>query len=64
VHPLPISGREREIALLIADGLTSREIAERLTLSQRTVENHVYRMYTKLGVSDREGLAALVRAHM
>jgi DNA-binding CsgD family transcriptional regulator len=64
VHPLPISGREREIALLVAEGLTSREIAERLTLSQRTVENHVYRMYGKLGVSDREGLAALVRAHL
>jgi DNA-binding NarL/FixJ family response regulator len=64
VHPLPISEREREIALLVADGLTSREIAERLTVSQRTVENHVYRMYTKLGVSDREGLAALVRAHL
>lgn len=62
VHPLPISEREREIALLVADGLTSRENAERPTVSQRTVENHIYRMYTKLGVSDREGLAALVRA--
>lgn len=64
VHPLPISEREREIALLVADGLTSREIAERLTVSQRTVEGHIYRMYIKLGVSDREGLAALVRAHL
>jgi DNA-binding CsgD family transcriptional regulator len=63
VRPLPISEREREIALLIAEGLTTREIADRLVVSARTVEGHIYRACIKLDVSDRDGLAAIVRAH-
>jgi DNA-binding NarL/FixJ family response regulator len=63
VRPLPISEREREVALLIAQGLTSREIAEQLVVSTRTVEGHIYRACIKLDVSDRDELAALVRAH-
>jgi DNA-binding CsgD family transcriptional regulator len=63
VRPLPISEREREIALLIAEGLTSREIADRLVVSARTVEGHIYRACIKLDVSDRDELAAIVRAH-
>lgn len=64
VRPLPLTEREREIALLIAEGLSSRQIAERLTLSMRTVEGHVYRAFIKLGVSDRDELSAVVRAHL
>jgi len=39
---LPLTDREREIVMLIGEGLSSREIAERLTLSVRTVESHIY----------------------
>lgn len=60
-QPLPLSAREREIASLVARGLTNRDIAQRLVVSTRTVEGHVYRMFSKLNVTDREELAALVR---
>ncbi len=60
-NPLPLSTREREIANLVAAGPSNREIAERLTVSARTVEGHIYRACIKLDVSDREGLAALIR---
>ena len=54
--PVALSRREREVALLAVDGASSREIAERLFLSQRTVENHLSRIYDKLGISGREEL--------
>ena len=53
----PLSSREREIALLAAEGRTSREIAEQLYLSVRTVDNHLQRAYTKLGVASRAELS-------
>ncbi|MGH3950485.1 MAG: LuxR C-terminal-related transcriptional regulator, partial [Pseudonocardiaceae bacterium] len=59
--PLPLSEREREVATLVAAGLSNREIAERLVVSIRTVEGHVYHVFTKLGVTDRAGLADLLR---
>ena len=52
--------REHEVAVLAADGLSSREIADRLYLSHRTVENHLQRIYDKLGVSNRHQLAAVL----
>jgi DNA-binding CsgD family transcriptional regulator len=55
--PVPLTNREREIALLAAEGLASRVIAERLFLSTRTVDNHLARIYAKLGVSGRSALA-------
>lgn len=58
----PLSHREREIAELAAGGFASREIGERLFVSARTVENHLGRIYGKLGVSSRADLAdALTR---
>ncbi|MBJ7340229.1 LuxR family transcriptional regulator [Mycolicibacterium sp.] len=60
-QPLPLSTREREIANLAAQGLTNRDIAERLTVSARTVEGHIYRACMKLDVSDRAALASLMR---
>jgi DNA-binding CsgD family transcriptional regulator len=57
-HPAaPLSGREREIVRLAAEGLASKDIADRLFLSVRTVNNHLQHAYTKLGVSSRVGLA-------
>jgi DNA-binding CsgD family transcriptional regulator len=59
-EPLPLTDREREIVMLISQGLSSREIAERLTLSVRTVESHVYRAMLKTGTTSRDELAALL----
>ena len=51
-----LTAREREIALLAAGGLSSREIADRLVVSVRTVDNHLQRAYRKLGIARREDL--------
>lgn len=55
--PVPLSGREREIAMLAASGIASKDIAERLYLSVRTVNNHLQHVYAKLGVTSRADLA-------
>lgn len=60
-RPLPLTGREREIATLAAAGASNRDIAERLVLSVRTVEGHLYRACTKLGITDRAALAPLLQ---
>ena len=52
--------REREIARHVANGLSNPQIAARLSLSVRTVESHIYRASTKLGVHDRAELCALL----
>jgi DNA-binding NarL/FixJ family response regulator len=59
-RPLPLTVREREIVVLAARGLSNRDIAERLTVSVRTVEGHLYRAGLKLGVSVRTALAGVV----
>ncbi|MGH3867582.1 MAG: LuxR C-terminal-related transcriptional regulator [Pseudonocardiaceae bacterium] len=50
---LGLTAREHEIAGYAATGLSNREIADRLTVSVRTVENHLQRTYNKLGISTR-----------
>jgi DNA-binding CsgD family transcriptional regulator len=55
-----LTGREREVAVRAARGLTSREIAEELGVSVRTVDNHLAAVYRKLAVSGRAELAGLV----
>jgi DNA-binding CsgD family transcriptional regulator len=55
-----LTRREREVALLAAQGLTSRRIASKLGVSVRTVDNQLGRVYTKLGVTGRRELAAVV----
>jgi DNA-binding CsgD family transcriptional regulator len=54
---VPLSGREREIVMLAAKGMASKDIADRLYLSVRTVNNHLQHAYAKLGVAGRAGLA-------
>ncbi len=55
-----LTAREQETAGLVARGLSNAQIAARLSLSVRTVESHVYRATTKLGLHDRAELAALL----
>ncbi|MCU1453743.1 MAG: transcriptional regulator, LuxR family [Acidimicrobiales bacterium] len=54
-----LTAREREVAHLAALGLASKEIAETLSLSTRTVDNNLQRVYVKLGVSGRRALRGL-----
>jgi non-specific serine/threonine protein kinase len=58
-----LTKREREIAALVADGLTNREIAEQLVMSQRTAEGHVAKILGKLGLSSREQVTAWFAEH-
>jgi DNA-binding CsgD family transcriptional regulator len=51
-----LSEREIEIIELVAEGLTNQEIAERLTISKRTVDNHVSNIFTKTGAKNRVAL--------
>ncbi|GAA5061915.1 DNA-binding CsgD family transcriptional regulator [Thermocatellispora tengchongensis] len=55
-----LTRREREIAELAAAGMSSKEISLRFVLSVRTVENHLQRVYRKLGIGDRAELASLL----
>lgn len=56
---LPLTDREREIAVLVSDGLCNKEIAKALTVSVRTVENHIYRACSHLGIATRDELGRL-----
>nr|WP_157554729.1 LuxR C-terminal-related transcriptional regulator [Nocardia crassostreae] len=59
-QPISLTGREREIAVLAAQGLSNRAIAAHLTVSVRTVEGHLYRLTTKLGGISRSDLGLFV----
>jgi DNA-binding CsgD family transcriptional regulator len=58
VMVVPLTPRERDIATLAASGESSKDIADRLFLSVRTVNNHLQNVYSKLGVSGRRQLAS------
>ena len=57
---LGLSRREVEVARLVAEGKTNREIAAELFLSDRTVESHLSRVFAKLGVSSRAAVGAVL----
>ncbi|MDP8962362.1 MAG: AAA family ATPase [Actinomycetota bacterium] len=59
--PGALSPREAEVAKLVADGLTNRQIAERLVISERTAQNHVQHILTKLRFTTRRQIAAWSR---
>jgi len=61
-EPVALTRREREVATLAAGGLASKDIAERLFVSVRTVDNHLGRVYDKLGISSRAELAEIIDA--
>jgi DNA-binding CsgD family transcriptional regulator len=58
--PQKLSRREREVASLVAEGLTSREIGQKLFISERTAEGHVEQIRSKLGFHSRAEIAAWV----
>jgi DNA-binding NarL/FixJ family response regulator len=57
--PASLTSREREVMNLISQGLTNQQIAERFVLSEKTVKNHVNRIYGKLGATNRAHATAL-----
>jgi len=59
----PLTVREREVATLVARGLTNRHIAEELVISQRTAANHVEHILSKLGFHARAQIATWVTEH-
>lgn len=62
-RPTPLSRREAEVAALVAEGLTNRQIAGRLIISERTAQNHVQHILTKLGFTARSQIAAWTVRH-
>lgn len=55
-----LTDREKAVLKLIADGLTNKEISQRLSISESTVENHIHSVYKKLKVSNRAQAVAYV----
>jgi DNA-binding CsgD family transcriptional regulator len=51
-----LTERERQVARMASQGLSNKEVANRLQLSIRTVEGHLYQIFTKMGISSRSEL--------
>jgi len=62
-YPAGLSAREAEVLQLVAEGLSSAEVADRLVLSPRTVEQHLRSIYNKLGVSSRAAATRFAVLH-
>jgi DNA-binding CsgD family transcriptional regulator len=60
---LPLSDRESEVARLVAEGLTDRQIASRLFISERTVHAHLRAAFAKTGARNRVLLVVWLAAH-
>jgi DNA-binding NarL/FixJ family response regulator len=60
----PLTERETQILDLIADGRSNAEIAEALVLEEKTVKNHITRLYSKLGITSRYDAIRLRLAHL
>ena len=58
-----LTRREREVASLVAQGLTNRRIAQELVLSEHTVRQHVKNVLEKLGIHSRERVASRLQDH-
>ena len=55
----PLTTRERQIILVISEGVTNREIGRRLSMAEGTVKVHLHHIYRKLGIANRTALAVL-----
>ncbi|HEX2285591.1 MAG TPA: helix-turn-helix transcriptional regulator, partial [Mycobacterium sp.] len=62
--PTALTDRQREIISLVAAGLTNRDIAQRLVMSVRSVESHLFRACQRTGITSREGLVALLEGRV
>ena len=60
---LGLTRRQQQLVPLLAQGLTNKDIALQLNLSEQTIKNHVHRMLQKLGVEDRLSAVEIVRAN-
>ncbi len=58
-----LTGREVEVLRQVASGLTNREVAESLVISEKTVARHVSNIFTKIGVSNRSAATAYAYEH-
>ena len=61
-HNLGLTRREQQLVQMISRGLTNKEIASQLNLSEQTVKNHIHRMLRKVGATDRLRAVELCRA--
>jgi DNA-binding NarL/FixJ family response regulator len=59
--PQPFTARQREIISLAAQGLSNKQIADRLTVSIRSIEGHLFRASQRVGANSREQLISLLR---
>ena len=55
----PLTTREREIVLVLSEGVTNKEIGRRLSLAEGTAKVHLHHIYRKLGIANRTALAVL-----
>jgi DNA-binding NarL/FixJ family response regulator len=58
-----LTRREQQLLPLIARGLTNKEIASNLNLSEQTVKNHIHHILSKVGAEDRLGVMEVCRTH-
>ena len=63
VAGIKLTRRERDVALMVARGMSNRQIASELVLAERTVEGHVENLRNKLSVHSRASVAAWVAAN-
>ena len=59
----PLTKREVEVGILVASGMTNKEIARKLYRSERTIDNHVTNTYNKLNINSRAELAIWIQEH-
>jgi DNA-binding NarL/FixJ family response regulator len=62
-RPAGLTGREVDVLRLLARGLTNRDMAERLSVSQDTIKHHIQHVYEKVGVSTRAGATLFAMEH-
>ena len=60
---MQLSGRERQITALIAQGLKNKDIAREMLITEQTVKNHIHNVFEKLGIGDRLELALYAVYH-